>query len=94
MKILIVGGGAAGMMAACTAAAAGAEVTLIERNAFCGMKLNITGKGRCNLTNDCSGDELLRNVLTNGRFLYSAFAAMPPQRLMEYFESLRSEERR
>lgn len=88
MKILIVGGGAAGMMAACTAAAAGAEVTLIERNAFCGMKLNITGKGRCNLTNDCSGDELLRNVLTNGRFLYSAFAAMPPQRLMEYFESL------
>ena len=88
MKILIVGGGAAGMMAACTAAAAGAEVTLIERNAFCGMKLNITGKGRCNLTNDCSGDELLRNVLTNSRFLYSAFAAMPPQRLMEYFESL------
>ena len=88
MKILIVGGGAAGMMAACTAAVAGAKVTLIERNAFCGMKLNITGKGRCNLTNDCSGDELLRNVLTNGRFLYSAFAAMPPQRLMEYFESL------
>lgn len=88
MKILIVGGGAAGMMAACTAATAGAEVTLIERNAFCGMKLNITGKGRCNLTNDCSEDELLRNVLTNSRFLYSAFAAMPPQRLMEYFESL------
>lgn len=88
MEILIVGGGAAGMMAACTAAAVGGRVTLIERNAFCGMKVNITGKGRCNLTNNCTRDELLASVLTNSRFLYSALAAMPPQRVMEYFETL------
>lgn len=88
MKILIIGGGAAGMMAACTASERGAEVTLIERNPFCGMKLNITGKGRCNLTNNCTRDELLSSVLCNGRFLYSAFAAMPPQKVMDYFESL------
>ena len=88
MKILVAGGGAAGMMAACTAAQAGAQVTLVERNPFCGVKLNITGKGRCNITNDCDNETLLRNVLTNGRFLYSAFAAMGPRDVMTFFEGL------
>lgn len=88
MKVIVVGGGAAGMMAACAAAQNGANVTVIERNSFCGMKLNITGKGRCNLTNDCSPDELRKSVVTNGKFLYSAFAAMSSQDVMAFFEAL------
>ena len=62
-KILGVGGGAAGMMAAITAARAGASVTLFERNAKLGRKISITGKGRCNLTNDCTPEEALRHYL-------------------------------
>ena len=65
MKIIIIGGGAAGMMAACAAAEQGAKVILIERNSMLGMKLNITGKGRCNLTNNSTADELIKNTLTN-----------------------------
>lgn len=87
-QIIVIGGGPAGMMAACTAASAGAAVALLERNAFCGVKLNITGKGRCNLTNHCSQEELMSNIVTNGKFLYSAFAAMGPQDVMAYFNSL------
>ena len=71
-KIAVVGGGAAGMMAAVFAARQGAEVTLIEHMDACGRKLRITGKGRCNLTNDCTLEEFLPNVPTNPRFLYSA----------------------
>ncbi len=88
MKIVIVGGGAAGMMAACTAAAKGAQVTLIERNAQLGIKINITGKGRCNVTNDSEPDALIKNTLTNGRFLYSAFSAMSAQDTMAFFEKI------
>ena len=88
MKIVIVGGGAAGMMAACTAAAKGAEVTLIERNSQLGIKINITGKGRCNVTNDSEPDGLIKNTLTNGRFLYSAFAALSAQDTMVFFEKI------
>lgn len=88
MKIVIVGGGAAGMMAACTAAAKGADVTLIERNSQLGIKINITGKGRCNVTNDSEPDGLIKNTLTNGRFLYSAFAALSAQDTMAFFEKI------
>ena len=88
MKIVVVGGGAAGMMAACTAARRGASVILIERNAQLGVKVNITGKGRCNVTNDSEPETLIKNTLTNGRFLYSAFAAMSAQDTMAFFEKL------
>lgn len=88
MKIVVVGGGAAGMMAACTAARRGASVILIERNAQLGVKINITGKGRCNVTNDSEPETLIKNTLTNGRFLYSAFAAMSAQDTMAFFEKI------
>ena len=88
MKIVVVGGGAAGMMAACTAARRGASVVLIERNAQLGVKVNITGKGRCNVTNDSEPESLIKNTLTNGRFLYSAFAAMSAQDTMTFFEKI------
>ena len=88
MKIVVVGGGAAGMMAACTAARRGASVILIERNAQLGVKVNITGKGRCNVTNDSEPETLIKNTLTNGRFLYSAFAAMSAQDTMTFFEKI------
>ena len=82
MDVVVIGGGAAGMMAACTAAQYGASVTLLERNAFLGVKLNITGKGRCNLTNNCDVRELISAVPGNGRFLYSAFAGFDAQDTM------------
>lgn len=88
MKIVVVGGGAAGMMAACTAARRGSSVILIERNAQLGVKINITGKGRCNVTNDSEPETLIKNTLTNGRFLYSAFAAMSAQDTMAFFEKI------
>lgn len=88
MKIVVVGGGAAGMMAACTAARRGASVILIERNAQLGVKVNITGKGRCNVTNDSDPETLIKNTLTNGRFLYSAFAALSAQDTMAFFEKI------
>ena len=64
------------------------KVTLIERNKILGIKLNITGKGRCNLTNDTDEDGLLKNTVTNGRFLYSAYSAFTPADVKEYFEKL------
>ena len=73
-KVAVVGGGAAGMMAAICAARKGAAVTLLEPNERLGKKLNITGKGRCNVTNDSERDELIAHVPRNGRFLYSAFS--------------------
>ena len=88
MKILVIGGGAAGMMAACTAAERGAEVTLIERNSQLGIKVNITGKGRCNVTNDSEPENLIKNTLTNGRFLYSAVAGLSAQDTMAFFEKI------
>ena len=86
-KIVVIGGGAAGMMAAGTAAAAGVQVTLLEPNEKLGKKLFITGKGRCNVTNHCAWEEILKNVPTNPRFLYSALAGFSPQDAMEFFES-------
>lgn len=88
MRTLIIGGGAAGCFAAAQASALGEEVTLIERNDRLGKKLRITGKGRCNVTNNCDLDTLMQNIPRGGRFLYSAFAALSPQDVMAYFEDL------
>ena len=86
MKVIIIGAGAAGLMAACTAGKCGHEVILIEKNDRFGKKLAITGKGRCNVTNDCSVDELIKNVPVNGRFLYSAFNAFSSYDTIDFFE--------
>ncbi len=85
---IIIGGGAAGMMAAIAAASCGASVTLLERNPKVGRKLYITGKGRCNVTNCCSSEEVLRATPCNGKFLYSAMGKFPPSFVMEFFEEL------
>ncbi len=87
-EIVVVGGGAAGLMAAITAARSGAAVTLLEPNERLGKKVNITGKGRCNVTNDCDRDTLLGNIPGNGRFLYSALTQFTPQDAMAFFEKL------
>ncbi len=84
---IIIGGGPAGMFAAIHAAKAGQKVLLLERNDRLGKKLLITGKGRCNVTNDCAPQEVLQNIPRNGRFLYSALAAYPPEKVKEFFES-------
>lgn len=86
--IVVVGGGAAGMMAAIAAARQGAAVTLIERNQKVGRKLYITGKGRCNVTNHCSPEEVRAAVPRNAKFLYSALEHTPPAWVEEFFESL------
>ena len=86
-SIFVVGGGAAGMMAAITAAENGAQGTLLERNDRLGKKLYITGKGRCNVTNDCAPEDFFQNVPRNPRFLYSAIYAFPPREVMAWFEA-------
>ena len=86
--IAVVGGGAAGMMAAITAARLGTSVTLIERNQKVGRKLYITGKGRCNVTNHCTPEEVRAATPRNGKFLYSALEHTPPAWVEEFFESL------
>ena len=73
MRAAIIGGGAAGMYAAVMLAQAGHSVTIYEKNEKLGKKLFITGKGRCNLTNNCEVEELMKHVVTNPKFLYSAF---------------------
>ncbi len=83
---IVIGGGPAGMFAAITAAKNGEKVLLLEANDRLGKKLLITGKGRCNVTNQCSGEDVLRNVPRNGRFLYSAMDAFPPSAIMSFFE--------
>ena len=85
-NILIIGGGAAGMMAAIFAARTGGSVTLLERNEKLGKKVYITGKGRCNVTNDCTLDEFMKEVPRNPRFLYSALSYFGPQHMMELLE--------
>ena len=88
LSVAVIGGGAAGLMAAIRAAENGARVVLIERNDRLGRKLRITGKGRCNVTNDCDRTEFLSNVPTNPRFLYAALAAMEPTETVHFFENL------
>ncbi|MGI5893782.1 MAG: NAD(P)/FAD-dependent oxidoreductase [Candidatus Merdivicinus sp.] len=85
--LIIVGGGPAGMMAAITAASVGKSVLLLERNERLGRKLLITGKGRCNITNNCDRDTLMANIPRNSRFLYSAFARFSPADTIDFFES-------
>lgn len=82
---IVIGGGPAGMFAAITAAQQGSRVLLLERNDRLGKKLLITGKGRCNVTNDCSAQAVLQNVPRNGRFLYSAVSAFPPEKIQAFF---------
>jgi len=86
-RIAVIGAGAAGMMAAITAAEAGASVTLFERNDRVGKKLRITGKGRCNVTNNCDNNEFLTNVPTNPRFLYASLSRFSTADTMSFFES-------
>ena len=71
-KVVIIGGGAAGMAAAIGAAECGHDVSVYEKNEKLGKKIYITGKGRCNLTNGCDTEDLFRNMVSNGKFLYSA----------------------
>lgn len=87
-EIIVIGGGAAGMMAALSARKAGAHVTLAEHNEKLGKKLYITGKGRCNLTNDADADAFFAHIPRNPRFLYSAFSHFDNQALMSLMESL------
>ena len=82
---IVIGGGPAGMFAAITAAEKGSKVLLLERNDRLGKKLLITGKGRCNVTNDCDAREVLQNVPRNGRFLFSAMDACPPEKVKKFF---------
>ncbi len=86
--VIVVGGGAAGMMAAIFAARNGKKVTLIEQNEKLGKKLFITGKGRCNFTNACDVEDLFQNVVTNPKFLYSAFYTFSNQMVMDFFEEI------
>ena len=84
-KIIIIGGGAAGMFAAISAADEHTEVHIYEHNEKLGKKLFITGKGRCNITNGCDDvEELLAHVVTNARFLYSAFYTFSNQDMMQF----------
>ena len=87
-KVVVIGGGAAGMVAAATAANMGNEVILLEKNDRLGKKLLITGKGRCNITNNCDIEELIENIPTNGKFLYSAFYTFTNEQVIDMFNSL------
>lgn len=84
--VVVVGGGAAGMFAAITAAQCGSRVLLLEKNDRLGKKLAITGKGRCNVTNNCLPEDVLKNTPRNPKFLFSALRNFPPERTMDFFE--------
>ena len=86
-KVIVVGGGAAGMFAAYFAAQNGHTVTLLEKNEKLGKKIYITGKGRCNITNSSDMEVLFQNVMSNRKFLYSAFYSFDNQRVMSFFEN-------
>ncbi len=88
MNVLVIGGGAAGCMAAGAAAQNGHTVTVIERNPRPARKVMITGKGRCNVTNNCTVDEFIANVPENARFLYSSLNALTPQDMMSMLENM------
>ncbi len=87
MKIAVIGGGPAGMMSAIVAAENGADVTLFDRNEKTGKKMYITGKGRCNLTNDCSVRDFVANVVTNPKFILGALNKFTPQDTMDFCQS-------
>ena len=88
MNTIVVGGGAAGMMAAITAARNNDNVTLLEKNEKLGKKVYITGKGRCNLTNACDDETFFESVISNPKFLYSAYYGFNSYACMDFFESI------
>lgn len=88
MKVIVIGGGASGMICAIMQKIKGFDVTLIEKNEKLGKKLYITGKGRCNLTNDCEREEFLQNVVSNPKFMLSSINAFSPCDTMAFFEEL------
>ncbi len=85
--VLVIGAGAAGLMAAGTAASMGRRVVVLEKNERPARKVLITGKGRCNVTNDCDRDAFLQNIPQNPRFLFSALSQLSPRETMAFFES-------
>lgn len=86
--LIVIGAGAGGMMAAITAAQRGFSVLVIEQKKQEGSKILVTGKGRCNITNDCDVQDILKNVMTNASFLYSSLYAFPPSRIIEFFNGI------
>ena len=86
-ELCIVGGGAAGMAAAVFAARRGLDTLVIEKNPITGKKLRITGKGRCNLTNNCRPEECMRNIPANPRFLFGALRRFPPEAAMAFLRT-------
>lgn len=87
-RIAVIGGGPAGMSAAGKAASMGADVTLFEKNKLLGMKLGITGKGRCNVTNNCTPDDFIKSMTKNGKFMFSAINSFSSADTMALFEEL------
>ncbi|MBQ7433242.1 MAG: NAD(P)/FAD-dependent oxidoreductase, partial [Lachnospiraceae bacterium] len=85
-EVIVIGGGAAGMMAALQSAKSGCQVTLLEKNEKLGKKIYITGKGRCNVTNGADLETLFQKVVTNRKFLYSAFYGFTNQDMMALLE--------
>ena len=85
-KVCVIGGGAAGLMAAYAAANNGHSVTLIEKNEKLGKKIYITGKGRCNFTNDSPVEEFLQNIVRGERFLKGSLYSLSPQNVIDFFD--------
>lgn len=85
-KVVVIGGGAAGMMCAVSAADSGHQVILLEKNEKLGKKVYITGKGRCNITNNSDVENLLESTVTNAKFLYSAFYSFNSQQMMDFLQ--------
>ena len=86
--VVVIGGGPAGIMAAITSAQLNNKVILFEKNEKLGKKLFITGKGRCNLTNNSSVDNVINNTVNNGKFLYSSLNEFSPSDVISFFENL------
>ncbi|HAJ66407.1 MAG TPA: aminoacetone oxidase family FAD-binding enzyme, partial [Clostridiales bacterium] len=86
--LVVIGGGPSGMLCAIRAAERGIKVVILDENRQLGRKLRITGKGRCNLTNNCDTKTILQNIPGDGRFLYSALSRFGPQEVMAYFTAL------
>ena len=84
-KVLVIGAGASGLASAYSFAKSGYEVTVLEKNEKAGRKIYITGKGRCNITNDCTVTDFLKNVVRNNKFLYSSLNAFSPQNTIDFF---------